>query len=215
MFMDFFGGDFSGAIRQIALSIVPFLLAATVHEFMHGYIAYKLGDQTAYRAGRLTLNPIAHIDPVGLLCLIFTRTFGWAKPVPVNFNHLRHKYGIALVSVAGPLSNLALAVISVMFLHFFGWIAESINLSRAIVTPIGLMIFYSIGINVALFVFNLLPILPLDGGRIIYNFLPRHLADKYAVTEKYGFLIVLALVITGAVKYIILPPMNLIYSLIM
>ncbi len=213
--MDFFGGDFNGAVRQIALSIVPFLLAATVHEFMHGYVAYKLGDPTAYRAGRLTLNPIAHIDPIGLLCLVFTRTFGWAKPVPVNFYLLRHKYGMAMVSIAGPLSNLVLAVISVMALHLFALLVDNVRLPEAIVSPVGMMIFYSIGINVALFVFNLLPILPLDGGRIIYNFLPENLADKYAVTEKYGFFIVLALVLTGAVRYVILPPMNLIYSLIM
>lgn len=213
--MDFFGSDFSKIVQQIALSIVPFLLAATVHEFMHGYVAYRLGDPTAKNAGRLTLNPLAHIDPIGLLCLIVTRMFGWAKPVPVNFYLLRHKYGMAMVSVAGPLSNLFLAVISAVLFNLFIVVAKSVELPNSVAYPIAMMIYYSVGINIALFVFNLLPILPLDGGRIIYNFLPRDLAIKYEVTEKYGFIIVIFLVFTGVIEYVILPPMNFIYSLIM
>ncbi len=213
--MDFFSGDINNIIRQIVLSIVPFLLAATVHEFMHGFVAYKLGDNTAYNEGRLTLNPLAHIDPLGLLCLILTRTFGWAKPVPVNFYRLNHKYGIALVSVAGPLSNLALAIISAIILHLFEIITINFSLPEYIVYPVGMMIYYSIGINIALFVFNLLPILPLDGGRIIYNFLPYDLANKFAVTERYGFVIILLLIFTGAIKYLIVPPITLMYKLIL
>lgn len=213
--MDFFSGNFNEIIKQIVLSIVPFLFAATVHEFMHGYVAYKLGDPTAKSAGRLTLNPFAHIDPLGLLCLIVTRTFGWAKPVPVNFYMLKHRYGIALVSVAGPIANLVLAVLSVVLLHLFEFVTNSISLPKPIIYPITMMIYYSIVINVALFVFNLLPILPLDGGRIIYNFLPYELADKYAVTEKYGFIIIVVLVFTGVIEYILVPPMRFVYSLIM
>ena len=202
-------------IKQIVLSIVPFLFAATIHEFMHGFVAYKLGDNTAKNEGRLTLNPIAHIDPIGLLCLVVTRSFGWAKPVPVNFYQIRHKYGMALVSVAGPLSNLFLAIFSVGLLHLFEYMVYNITMPESIVYPIGMMIYYSIGINVALFVFNLLPILPLDGGRIIYNFLPYNLASKFEVTEKYGFIIILFLIFTGVIKYLIIPPMNLFYKLIM
>ena len=213
--MDFFGSDFSKIVQQIALSIVPFLLAATVHEFMHGYVAYRFGYPKDKNAGRLTLNPLAHIDPIGLLCLIVTRMFGWAKPVPVNFYLLRHKYGMAMVSVAGPLSNLFLAVISAVLFNLFIVVAKSVELPNSVAYPIAMMIYYSVGINIALFVFNLLPILPLDGGRIIYNFLPRDLAIKYEVTEKYGFIIVIFLVFTGVIEYVILPPMNFIYSLIM
>ncbi len=213
--MDFFSGDINNIIKQIVLSIVPFLFAATIHEFMHGFVAYKLGDNTAKNEGRLTLNPIAHIDPIGLLCLVVTRSFGWAKPVPVNFYQIRHKYGMALVSVAGPLSNLFLAIFSVGLLHLFEYMVYNITMPESIVYPIGMMIYYSIGINVALFVFNLLPILPLDGGRIIYNFLPYNLASKFEVTEKYGFIIILFLIFTGVIKYLIIPPMNLFYKLIM
>lgn len=213
--MDFFSGDINNIIKQIVLSIVPFLFAATIHEFMHGFVAYKLGDNTAKNEGRLTLNPIAHIDPIGLLCLVVTRSFGWAKPVPVNFYQIRHKYGMALVSVAGPLSNLFLAIFSVGLLHLFEYMVYNVTMPESIVYPIGMMIYYSIGINVALFVFNLLPILPLDGGRIIYNFLPYNLASKFEVTEKYGFIIILFLIFTGVIKYLIIPPMNLFYKLIM
>ena len=141
--------------------------------------------------------------------------FGWAKPVPVNFYLLRHKYGMAMVSVAGPLSNLFLAVISAVLFNLFIVVAKSVELPNSVAYPIAMMIYYSVGINIALFVFNLLPILPLDGGRIIYNFLPRDLAIKYEVTEKYGFIIVIFLVFTGVIEYVILPPMNFIYSLIM
>ncbi len=213
--MDFLSGDINNIIKQIVLSIVPFLFAATLHEFMHGYVAYKLGDNTAKNEGRLTLNPIAHIDPIGLLCLIVTRSFGWAKPVPVNFYQIRHKYGMALVSVAGPLSNLFLAIFSVGLLHLFKYMVYNVTMPESIVYPIGMMIYYSIGINIALFIFNLLPILPLDGGRIIYNFLPYNLASKFEVTEKYGFIIILFLIFTGVIKYLIIPPMNLFYKLMM
>ena len=113
------GFDISSTIRMIALSIVPFLFAITIHEFMHGYAAYKLGDNTAKNAGRLTLNPIAHIDPIGLLVLVITRMIGWAKPVPVNYYNIRHKYGVAIVSAAGPLANLATAFLSALLFKLF------------------------------------------------------------------------------------------------
>ena len=109
MFEHFNLSDF---MIKAALSVVPFMFAVTIHEVMHGYAAYKLGDNTAKNAGRLTLNPIAHIDPVGLLVLLLTRIIGWAKPVPVNYYNLRHKYGVAIVSAAGPLANLITAFLS-------------------------------------------------------------------------------------------------------
>ena len=196
---------------MIALSIVPFLFAITIHEFMHGYAAYKLGDNTAKNAGRLTLNPIAHIDPIGLLVLVITRMIGWAKPVPVNYYNIRHKYGVAIVSAAGPLANLATAFLSaLLFKLFIVYIAG--NIPENIAQPLEAMIFYSILINVSLFIFNLLPIMPMDGARIIWNFLPREQAEKYEATEKYYFIIILVLIVSGVLSYIITPIRNVIFS---
>ncbi len=205
------GFDISSTIRMIALSIVPFLFAITIHEFMHGYAAYKLGDNTAKNAGRLTLNPMAHIDPIGLLVLVITRMIGWAKPVPVNYYNIRHKYGVAIVSAAGPLANLATAFLSaLLFKLFIVYIAG--NIPENIAQPLEAMIFYSILINVSLFIFNLLPIMPMDGARIIWNFLPREQAEKYEATEKYYFIIILVLIVSGALSYIITPIRNVIFS---
>ena len=205
------GFDISSTIRMIALSIVPFLFAITIHEFMHGYAAYKLGDNTAKNAGRLTLNPIAHIDPIGLLVLVITRMIGWAKPVPVNYYNIRHKYGVAIVSAAGPLANLATAFLSaLLFKLFIVYIAG--NIPENIAQPLEAMIFYSILINVSLFIFNLLPIMPMDGARIIWNFLPREQAEKYEAPEKYYFIIILVLIVSGVLSYIITPIRNVIFS---
>ena len=205
------GFDISSTIRMIALSIVPFLFAITIHEFMHGYAAYKLGDNTAKNAGRLTLNPMAHIDPIGLLVLVITRMIGWAKPVPVNYYNIRHKYGVAIVSAAGPLANLATAFLSaLLFKLFIVYIAG--NIPENIAQPLEAMIFYSILINVSLFIFNLLPIMPMDGARIIWNFLPREQAEKYEATEKYYFIIILVLIVPGVLSYIITPIRNVIFS---
>ena len=205
------GFDISSTIQMIALSIVPFLFAITIHEFMHGYAAYKLGDNTAKNAGRLTLNPMAHIDPIGLLVLVITRMIGWAKPVPVNYYNIRHKYGVAIVSAAGPLANLATAFLSaLLFKLFIVYIAG--NIPENIAQPLEAMIFYSILINVSLFIFNLLPIMPMDGARIIWNFLPREQAEKYEATEKYYFIIILVLIVSGVLSYIITPIRNVIFS---
>lgn len=206
-------GDFniSNVMQTIALSIVPFLFAITIHEFMHGYAAYKLGDNTAKNAGRLTLNPMAHIDPIGLLVLVITRMIGWAKPVPVNYYNIRHKYGVAIVSAAGPLANLATAFLSaLLFKLFIVYIAG--NIPENIAQPLEAMIVYSILINVSLFIFNLLPIMPMDGARIIWNFLPREQAEKYEATEKYYFIIILVLIVSGVLSYIITPIRNVIFS---
>ncbi len=182
-------------IARIALMILPFLFAITVHEVSHGYMAYFLGDNTAKNAGRLTLNPIAHIDPLGLIVLLVTRMFGWAKPVPVDFYIVsRKKYGPLMVAAAGPVSNFLLAVVSAIFLYlaarfmpgsFMGKIAE----------PVVIMLYYSTMINVVLGLFNLIPILPLDGGRILQNLLPRELAYKYSALESWGMILVVLLLV--------------------
>lgn len=199
--MDF--GNINEIIKTISLMIVPFLFAVTIHEFMHGFVAYKLGDNTAKDAGRLTLNPISHIDPLGLIVLVLTRMIGWAKPVPVNYYNLRHKYGVAIVSVAGPLGNLVTAFLSGVILKLLFVFAGSIP--AGLLEPLALMARYSIFINLALFIFNLIPIMPMDGARIIWNFLPRDKAYAYESTEKYYFLIILLLIITNVLSMIIQP----------
>jgi Zn-dependent protease len=194
-------------IRFMSVAIVPFFLAVTVHELSHGLMAYALGDNTAKDQGRLTLNPLAHIDIVGLLFLLVTRLFGWAKPVPVNFGNLRDKkYGVALVAAAGPFSNILLAIVSTLFFNLL--IAAPLyegTLAAKVAVPVAMMLKLSVQINVALAVFNLIPILPLDGGRILTNFLPLYLAYKFSQTERYGFFIILFLFITHIFDRTVVP----------
>lgn len=202
MFENFNFNDF---MVKAALSVVPFMFAVTIHEVMHGYAAYRLGDNTAKNAGRLTLNPIAHIDPIGLLVLLLTRIIGWAKPVPVNYYNLRHKYGVAIVSAAGPLANLVTAFLSAVILKLLEIAAVNSLIPNFIFEPLYIMTLYSVAINIALCIFNLLPIMPMDGARIIWNFLPRDKAEKYEETEKYYFIIILVLIFTNVLQYIISP----------
>ncbi|PLX65762.1 MAG: site-2 protease family protein [Denitrovibrio sp.] len=205
-------------VRFLTLAIVPFLLAVTVHEFSHGLSAYMLGDDTAKRAGRLTLNPIAHIDPVGILFLVITRLFGWAKPVPVNFGnlHKNRKYGPAIVSVSGPVSNLLLAIVSAVIVHLMAGMqfAEG-STGMKIAVPLYNMAILSVRINVALFIFNLLPIPPLDGGRIVQSLLPYNQAVAFSKIEKYGFIILIVLFLTRTIDVIILPIMNFVLKILL
>ncbi|MCA1927880.1 MAG: site-2 protease family protein [Calditerrivibrio sp.] len=205
--MDF---DISSYLKQLSVSILPFFMAVTLHEVSHGYAAYLLGDDTAKRAGRLTLNPFAHIDIVGLLFLLITRLFGWAKPVPVDLSRLKYKkYGPAIVSFSGPLANFVLAFLSGLLLRsIVGIEVDKGSWEKFFLEPIGYMLLYSVQINIALGVFNLLPILPMDGGRILQSFLPYQMAYKYGQTERYGFFIILILLLTGVVGMIIYPVMN-------
>jgi len=198
-------------IRFLTIAIVPFLLAITVHEFSHGFSAYLLGDDTAKRAGRLTLNPIAHIDPLGLLFLVVTRLFGWAKPVPVNYGNLyrRTKYGPAIVAFAGPLSNLILAIISAMVLRMlYGVQVEQGTMAAKVLIPFAAMVRISVSINIALFIFNLLPIPPLDGGRIVQSLLPYDKAVAFSKLEQYGFIILMILFVTRTIDAILMPAMG-------
>ena len=199
---------------KIAISAIPIVLAITVHEASHGYAAKYFGDLTAERLGRITLNPLKHIDPVGTillpaLTLFFGGVlFGWAKPVPVNFGNLRNpKKDMLWVAAAGPASNLVMAILWSLLLGVIKY-----ELSRGVYSPsfpfLLQMSFVGVTINVVLMVLNLLPMPPLDGGRIAVSLLPNNLAFKLAQVEKYGFAILIALMFTGVLNKIIGPFIN-------
>ena len=184
-------------VQTIVLWAVPVVFAITLHEAAHGYVARMFGDQTAWMLGRVTLNPIKHIDPVGtvavpamLLVMGSPFLFGWAKPVPVNFGNLRNpKRDMLWVAGAGPLANFVMAL---------GWaVLFKVTSTGAIFPSDGLsaMALAGIQINLVLMALNLLPILPLDGGRIAVSLLPQRLAAGYAQTERYGFIVILALLV--------------------
>jgi len=180
---------------KISIMLVPALLAVTAHEVAHGYVADRFGDPTARLLGRLTLNPVRHLDPVGTLALLFVG-FGWARPVPVNFANLRNpKKNMLWVALAGPGANLILAMASALLLHLLGFVESMLPLDISMVTkPIALMAAFSLYINVILAVFNLVPIPPLDGGRILSALLPSRQAAILARIEPFGFMLVIALV---------------------
>jgi Zn-dependent protease len=204
-------------LQKIAISIIPILFAITVHEVAHGWVANMLGDPTAKMMGRLTLNPLKHIDPVGtilvpgILLLLGGFIFGWAKPVPITWQNLHHpRRDVALVSIAGPLSNLIMACIwAVLFKVALNFNPQPMNYAFALATmsQIGIMI------NVVLMVLNLIPIPPLDGSRVLASFLPRKAAYQYERIEPYGFYILIALLATGALGLIMEPFVNFFINL--
>jgi Zn-dependent protease len=193
-------------IQKIAVYALPVIFAITVHEAAHGFAARYFGDMTADREGRITLNPIKHIDPIGTILLpAFTLLvggilFGWAKPVPVDFSRLRHpKRDMLWVAAAGPASNF------VMALFWAAMIKLSVTVPSIYSEPLGLMGQAGVMINVVLMVLNLLPLPPLDGGRIAVSLLPNRLAYQYAQIERYGFIILIALLATGVLSSIMEP----------
>lgn len=214
MLLDLFRSGFSReAIISLILFIPTILISLTVHEYCHGYAAYKCGDNTAEWNGRLTLNPIKHLDPIGtIMMLIFG--FGYAKPVPVNPRNFRNfKVGLFVVSLAGPLSNMLLAliglllqygVLQIIFLQSPDVIISAVNSNLFTMWQIFISTF--VVANASLAVFNLLPIPPLDGSRIISSFLPAKLAYYYNKYENYIMLIVLALlylnILDGAIYFL-------------
>ncbi|WP_318506740.1 site-2 protease family protein [Bacillus sp. T3] len=193
-------------LEEFPYVIVTLIIAFSVHEFAHALVAYKFGDSTAKNQGRLTLNPLKHLDPVGTI-LIFFAGFGWARPVPVNrFFFKNPRLAGILVSVAGPLSNLLLAVLA--YLAWYSMLAFGIAENM----QLGLMDFFNIFIqlNMVLFVFNLLPFPPLDGYRIIEDVVPNHIRPRLTQYESYGVLIFLILVVTPLYQYTIYPIMNIV-----
>jgi Zn-dependent protease len=184
-------------LTEIALFIIPIVLAVTLHEAAHGYVALHFGDDTAKNAGRLTLNPLKHIDPFGTiilpLVLILSNSgflFGYAKPVPVNFSALRNpRWDMLWVAFAGPLTNIALAVVSTLLLY---------GVDASVASPSGMVqsiILLSVELNVVLAVFNMLPLPPLDGSKVLAAFLPERAMRPYLAFGRYGMAILLLLLI--------------------
>jgi len=210
--------DFISTARQLIIAAIPILIAITFHEVAHGFVANRLGDPTAKMMGRLTLNPIAHIDPIGtiivpIMLFIFSNgafIFGTAKPVPVNFHNLRNpRRDSAFVSAAGPATNVIIAFASILLfilIHkIFPQSISSTSVSQKIMIPLSIMLQYSISFNIFIAAFNLLPVPPLDGGRIVTSLLPTKHSYQFSKLEPYGILIVLALWFTGIAHYIIVP----------
>ncbi len=203
-------------VQKIAVSALPIVFAITVHEAAHGYAAKYFGDSTAEKLGRITLNPIKHIDLIGTILLPAMTLmaggvlFGWAKPVPVNFANLRNpKKDMLWVAAAGPASNFVMAIFWAIMLNFSSGMPESAAQFLSHMSWVG------ISINLVLMVLNLLPLPPLDGGRIAVSLLPMNLAVKLSQVEKYGFVILIALLFTGILGKIISPIINFFAQIIL
>lgn len=197
---------------KVSIMLVPALMAITCHEVSHGFVADKFGDGTARSMGRLTLNPLKHLDIIGTL-LIFVIGIGWAKPVPVNYANLRHpKRDMMWVAAAGPITNFALALCSALLMRGLIWgmaeVPEGSPLA-VLVDPITLMLAFSVYINLMLGIFNLIPVPPLDGGRVAVGLLPTRMSMGLARIEPFGMLIIIALVFfTDVFSYLLYPALS-------
>lgn len=203
-------------IQTITIAAIPILFAITLHEAAHGYVARYFGDMTAYQQGRISLNPIRHIDPIGTVVLpLLTLAlggilFGWAKPVPVNFGALRNpKKDMLWVALAGPASNLLMALGWALF-YKLAWM----NPESYFAEPLMEMANVGIKINAVLLVLNLLPLPPLDGGRVAVSLLPHRQAFQLAKIEPYGMFILIFLAITPVLGWILGPLVGLVYQII-
>ncbi|HET7306303.1 MAG TPA: site-2 protease family protein [Gammaproteobacteria bacterium] len=197
-------------IQKIVIWAIPVLFAITMHEVAHGWVARRLGDPTAQMLGRLSLNPIKHIDPIGtvlvpaLMLILGGFLFGWAKPVPITARNFKNpRRDMALVALAGPLSNLAMGIIWAVIIRF----GVMIN-SQWLSVPLVLMGEAGVLINAILLVVNLLPLPPLDGGRVLTGLIPPRMAAQVDRIEPFGFVIIIALLVTGVLNIIVAPPIN-------
>ncbi|MBW9259246.1 MAG: site-2 protease family protein [Candidatus Thiodiazotropha sp. (ex. Lucinisca nassula)] len=202
-------------IQKLAIFVLPMIFAITVHEAAHGWVAKLLGDKTAEMLGRVTLNPIKHIDPVGTIAvplgmyLITISTygtgfmFGWAKPVPVNWNNLHHpKRDMGLVALAGPGANLLMALFWSVIVYIGAFSYQHVEW---LALPLMYMGAAGVLVNTVLMVLNLMPIPPLDGGRIVYSLLPPKQAQLFSRLEAYGLVIILLLLVTGILGFLLWP----------
>ncbi|MGE4292259.1 MAG: site-2 protease family protein [Desulfovibrio sp.] len=201
---------------QISIIALPLLVALTFHEVAHGLVAYRLGDPTAKLMGRLTLNPLKHLDPLGTLIFFIARV-GWAKPVPVNPRYFKNpRQGMLLVAVAGPAANFVLALVFAALFHLLGLvpIPGRESLLFKILYPTVLICQAGVFVNLVLAIFNLLPIPPLDGSNILAGILPRGLAAKYMSLSRYGVFLILGLVVAShlfnisLLSNVLLPPVS-------
>lgn len=206
------------------LWIFPLLMALVFHEWAHGYAAMRCGDDTAERAGRLTLNPLPHIDPIGTVLLpamlLLSGTpfmFGYAKPVPVAFHRLNDpRADMVKVAAAGPAMNIALAIASAILYRVVTTLVDpaGAGTGMAIAQPVAIMCVYSMQLNVLLAVLNMLPLPPLDGGRVAVGLLPAPAAEALAKVEPYGFLILLPLMVTGVLWVVMGPVIELVLGML-
>ena len=204
--------DILNGLTTFGLALVPALFGIICHEVAHGWVAYKLGDPTAKYLGRLTLNPIKHIDPMGLAVFAFTALFspfaiGWAKPVPVQSRYFKHpREGMVFVSLAGPTANILVAILCALVLK----LAYNLEDSGLLASSLPLEIVQAsakmgIGINCALAWFNLMPIPPLDGSHVVSGLLPASVSDQYQSLGRYGMTIIVVLLATGMFGRVIIP----------
>lgn len=205
--MFFGGGNISGRVAELLLSVPAVLWAITFHEFCHGYAAKKLGDPTATVQGRLSLNPLHHLDPVGTLMLLLFR-IGWAKPVPINPGNFRHpRRDTAIVSLAGAAGNIMTAFVCARLVRHVPVLFQSYGAQQFII----IMIYMNIGLAA----FNLLPIPPLDGSRLLYVLLPYRYMNVYYFLERYGMFIILGLMLFGVLPSLMAPITRLIFNLVL
>jgi Zn-dependent protease len=214
-------------LKGLTVAAIPLLLAIIFHEIAHGWVANKLGDPTAKQMGRLTINPVAHIDIFGtvimpIILFVFSNgnfSFGYAKPVPVNpFNLRNPKRDMAIVSFAGPATNIILSAISILLVLIISALRVSPLLphflSSTLLVPISQMLSFSVTINIFLAAFNLIPIPPLDGGRVLTGLLPDRYAYSFSKIEPYGFMILFMLIILGITDYFVIPVATVIKGLL-
>ncbi|MBQ7578509.1 MAG: site-2 protease family protein [Synergistaceae bacterium] len=197
-------------IREILLTVPALLWALSFHEFCHGFAAKMVGDDTAERYGRLTLNPFHHFDLIGTLMLLFVG-FGWAKPVPINTRYFKNpRRDLIIVSLAGVVGNILTAIITVLIIRLIG-IYRIYNFGGE---PLIIVLSKMININMGLAAFNLIPIPPLDGSRVLEAFLPYKYLHIYYWLERYGMIILLVLLMTGIIDFIFSPIIRLLWMLL-